>query len=244
MKASRGQTIDLYLDGVLRLPVGERSPYFPTSRRAVKNNSMAVNKAFVWALAGLNTTARTSVQFWDNDTVVENTAVNMDMTGVNSLPLLKDASVTAVLNYASAQGYTAISSASDLIWVLDPARAQVRTVSYPSLAVNTSRQASTTQDAQVSASVDITATLSLSGGQSGKVELKYADDTGFTTNVRTVQQGSNGNTGSLTIGLNITQLGTATLTGVVPAGKYYRLVTTNVTGSPTFGTPLIQEVLI
>lgn len=119
-----------------------------------------------------------------------------------------------------------------------------RSFSNPSLAINTSRQASTSQDAQVSASVDITTTLSLSGGTAGKVALQYADNTDFTTNVVTVQSFTNSNTGTLTLGLNTSQIGTASLTGIIPVGKYYRLVTTNVTGTSTYGTPVIQEVLL
>lgn len=119
-----------------------------------------------------------------------------------------------------------------------------RSFSNPSLAVNTSRQPSTTRDTMVNASIDITSTISLTTGQTGKVALQYADNTGFTTNVVNVQSATNGNTGSLTIGLNLSQVYTAALTGIVPANKFYRLVTTNVTGTPTYGTPVIQEVLL
>lgn len=120
----------------------------------------------------------------------------------------------------------------------------VKEFSNPSLAVNTSRQPSTTRDTLVNASVDITSTISLITGQNGKVSLQYADNTGFSTNVVTVQSATNGNTGALTIGLNLSQVYTAALTGIIPAGKFYRLVTTNVTGTPTYGTPVIQEVLL
>lgn len=116
--------------------------------------------------------------------------------------------------------------------------------STPSLAVNTARQASVNQRAFVSASVDITATLSLITGQTGKVTLQYADNSAFTTNVVSLQPSSNGNTGSLTLGLNLGQIVTATVTGIIPEGKYYRLLTTNITGTPTYGTPVIQEVLL
>lgn len=130
-----------------------------------------------------------------------------------------------------------------ITWLTIPSVAY-RTFNNPSLAVNTARQASTTQDALVSASVPITATLSLTTGQQGTVTLQYADNSAFTTNVVSVQPSSNGNTGSLAIGLNLGQVVTATMTGVIPAGKYYRLLTTNVTGTPTYGTPVIQEVLL
>lgn len=119
-----------------------------------------------------------------------------------------------------------------------------RSFSNPSLAVNTSRQPSVTRDTMVNASVDITSTISLTTGQTGKVSLQYADNSAFNVNVVNVQSATNGNTGALTIGLNLSQVYTAALTGIVPAGKYYRLVTTNVTGTPTYGTPVIQEVLL
>lgn len=112
------------------------------------------------------------------------------------------------------------------------------------LAVNTARQASTTQDADVIGSVDITTTLSLTGGTAGKVSLQYADNNTFTTNLVTVSEGTTSNTGTLTIGLALSQIGTAIVKGIIPANKYYRLSTTNVTGTPTYGTPLVQEVLL
>lgn len=114
----------------------------------------------------------------------------------------------------------------------------------PSLAINTARQPSTTRDTLVNASVDITASLSLTTGQKGSVTLRYADDSGFTTNVVNVQVSTNGNTGTLALGLALGQIVTSTVSGIVPAGKYYELLTTNVTGSPTYGTPVIQEVLL
>lgn len=154
-----------------------------------------------------------------------------------------DASVTAILSTINSNLSTSMTS-DDVVIGSDCSKILGRSFTNPSLAINTSRQPSTTRDTLVTASVDITASLNLSGGTSGKVELKYADDSAFTTNVKTVQGSANGNTGTLTIGLGITQLCTATVTGIVPAGKYYRLVTTNVTGTPTYGTPQIQEVLL
>lgn len=127
---------------------------------------------------------------------------------------------------------------------LNAVSTSTRAFSSPSRAVNTAYQPSTTRDTEVHASVDVTTTLSLSGGTTGKVTLQYADDSGFTTNVVSVQQYTNGNTGTLTLGLNISQIGTADLSGIIPAGKYYRLLTTNTTGTPTFGTPVVSEVLL
>lgn len=119
-----------------------------------------------------------------------------------------------------------------------------RIFNTPTRSLNTAFQISTTQDAFVSYSVDISCTMSLTSGQTGSVTLQYADDSGFTTNVKTVQSGSNGNTGTLTIGLALTQIGTAQLSGMIPSSKYVKLVTTNVTGTPTFTYKSASEVLL
>jgi secreted Zn-dependent insulinase-like peptidase len=124
-----------------------------------------------------------------------------------------------------------------------PTGTTTRTFNNPSRSLNTAFQISTTQDALVSYAVDISASLSLSGGQTGTVNLQYADDSGFTTNVKTVQSAANGNTGTLTVGLNLTQLGTATVSGMVPAGKYVRVAAVNTAGTPTFTFKTSQEVL-
>lgn len=119
-----------------------------------------------------------------------------------------------------------------------------RVFSNPTRTLNSAYQISTTQDAVVSYAIDISASLSLTGGQTGVVSLQYADDSGFTTNVKTVNAGSSGNTGALTIGLGLTQTTSVTVSGVVPAAKYAKLITASTTGSPTFAFRSAQEVLI
>jgi len=119
-----------------------------------------------------------------------------------------------------------------------------RSFANPTRSLNTSFQPSTTRDAIVSYSVDVTTALSLTGGQAGTVYLRYADDTGFTTNVTEVCRFSSSNTGALTIGLALNQISTGTLSGVIPANKFVRLVTANDTGTPTFTYRRAQEVLI
>lgn len=118
-----------------------------------------------------------------------------------------------------------------------------RSFSYPTRSLNTAFQPSTSRDCFVSYSVDIACTLSLTTGQSGSVILEYADDSGITTNVKTVQSTANANTGTLAIGLALTQTATASLTGIIPTGKYVRLRTVNTTGTPTFTYRGSQEVL-
>lgn len=119
-----------------------------------------------------------------------------------------------------------------------------KTFTSPSRSVNTAFQISSSQDAEVSYSVDITTALTLSGGAAGTVYLEYADDSGFTTNVKEVAHFTTSNTGTLVVGITLNQQATARLGGVIPAGKYVRLRTNNTTGTPTYGTPVGEEVLV
>lgn len=110
--------------------------------------------------------------------------------------------------------------------------------------LNTAAQISATRDVSVSYAVDIACTLTLTGGQAGTVILEYADDSAFMTNVVEVCRTSNGNTGTLTIGLSLTQTATGAVSGIIPAGKYRRLRTVNTTGTPTFTARPGQEVTL
>lgn len=121
---------------------------------------------------------------------------------------------------------------------------RARSFSYLTPTLNSAAQLSATRDAFVSYAVDIAVTISLTAGATGTVFLEIADDSGFTTNVQELARFVNGNTGTLTIGLNLTQNLTGTLTGIVPAGKYRRLRTANTVGTPTFTARPSQEVLL
>lgn len=159
------------------------------------------------------------------------------------MPLLNWGDIPSNLQMGPNQVIGANSDASDFAALTVPT-VVTRTFNNPSRSLNSAFQISTTQDAFVSYAVDVAATLSLVTGQTGTVTLQYADDSGFTTNVKTIQASVNGNTGSLTIGLNLTQTATATVSGMVPAGKYAKLVTANTTGTPTFTFKTAQEVLV
>lgn len=141
------------------------------------------------------------------------------------------------------QTITPDSTATNFVATTIP-QINARTFNNPSRTVNTAFQISTTQDAEVNYSVDITTSVSLSGGASGTVFLEYADNSAFTTNVKSVSQYTNANTGTLVVGLTLNQIGTAALSGLIPASKYVRLRTNNNTGTPTYGTPVSQEVLL
>lgn len=118
--------------------------------------------------------------------------------------------------------------------------ATARSFANPSRTLNSAFQISTTRDAFVSYSVNVSVISALIAGQSGTVFLEYADDNGFTTNVKTVAEGTNATGGVL----NITNIGTVNVGGIIPTNKYVRLRTANNTGTPTFTFMRCQEVLL
>lgn len=147
-----------------------------------------------------------------------------------------------------------VNTSSGLIWlqisIVGANTSLIAPMSIPKVqttatrTLNSAFQVNSSRNSMVNYSVDIAATISLTTGQSGTVFLEIASDSGFTTNVQTISQFTNGNAGSLTIGLNLTQTNTGCLTGFVPSGYYCRLRTANNTGTPTFTYKIGQEVLI
>lgn len=107
---------------------------------------------------------------------------------------------------------------------------EYRTISWASVTrpLNTSWQMGADRNCMIVYSVSITSTLSLSGGQSGTVNLQTSPDNVTWTTVATT---TNNNTGTLVIGLNTSAAQTATLSTVVRAGYYVRLQTV---GTSTF----------
>jgi len=104
-------------------------------------------------------------------------------------------------------------------------------VNTRSIATGTAYQPSTSRYTMVSVSVQVACALSLTGGAAGNVSLQTSPDNITYT---TVQQLTNANSGSLTIGLNITNTNGAVLSAVLPPNYYYKLVSAATTGSPTF----------
>lgn len=119
-----------------------------------------------------------------------------------------------------------------------------RSITGATRSINSAFQVSSTRDAIVSYTVDIACTLSITGGQVGTVTLEYADDSGISTNVVSVASTVNGNSGTLTIGLAITQTASAAVSGYIPIGKYVRIRTTNTTSTPNFTYRSANEVLL
>lgn len=114
-----------------------------------------------------------------------------------------------------------------------------RSVSTVTPTLNSSAaQISTTRDALVSYHVDLATTLSLTTGQTGTATLSISiDNITFTE----IARFTNGNSGTLAIGLGLTQTVTGALVGYVPAGYYRKIVTS---GTGTFTSRAGQEILL
>lgn len=97
---------------------------------------------------------------------------------------------------------------------------------------NTAYQVSATNPSEIKVSSQISASLSLSGGQGGEVYLEYSANgsTGWTLGGMI----SGSNTGALTIGLSTVQVTGGMLSVWLPTGYYWRLRTNNTTGTPTY----------
>ena len=119
-----------------------------------------------------------------------------------------------------------------------------RSFSYPTRSLNTCFQVSSTRDAQVTYAVDIQTNITLTTGQQGTVYLRTYNNSGCTTGTQELQRFVNGQTGTLTIGLALTQNVTAALSGIIPGGAFVQLVTENNTGTPTFTARPGEEVLL
>lgn len=119
-----------------------------------------------------------------------------------------------------------------------------RSASYPTRALNTCFQPSASRDVLAVYPVEISANLSLSGGTVGTVYLRTYTNNTCSTGTQELMRAVNSNTGALTIGLNTTQTGTGTLTGVISAGLWAQLVTENTSGSPAFTSRPGQEVAL
>lgn len=119
-----------------------------------------------------------------------------------------------------------------------------RSFVYQTRALNTCFQISSTRDALVTYAVDIATSLSLTAGQQGTVYLRIYSNSSCSTGTQEIMRFSNGQTGTLTIGLALNQNVTAALHGVIPAGSWVQLVTENNTGTPTFTARPGQEVLL
>lgn len=104
-------------------------------------------------------------------------------------------------------------------------------VASRTVVASTAYQPSTSRYTNVTVSVQISCTISLTTGQAGSYSIQTSPDGTTYTTIQTI---TNSNSGSLTIGLNLTNTNGGTLNATVVPGGYYKLVTTTTTGTPTF----------
>lgn len=165
------------------------------------------------------------------------TSVGLSSTdfSVSGSPVTTSGSITANLN-------TTGVSAGTYDWVTVDTKGRVTSAGnapVPTIIASGARnfnqayQISSTRPTTISVSVQISCNLSLTGGQAGNVQLQISPN--GSTGWLTVAQFTASNTGTLTIGLNTTQISGGQLVFEdLPAGYYWQLVTTNTTGTPTY----------
>lgn len=248
----RKQTIAPDGHRVLRLPVKQEivSPYFRRQNSAREEAPgrdiriffvyMANVKAVVFGLTNGPTTISPNILFYQDDgTVVEDASatIGVQLSGIDDQATYQSSLTSAIATYAGNQGHTV----TDYIWAVGMNGPNAsRSFANPSRTLNSAFQISTSRDAEVSYSVDIACASTVLAGQKGKVTLQYADDSGFTTNVVSVCESETGTSALLGLATN----NAIPLPGIIPAGKYVRIATANVVGTPTFTFRRSQEVLI
>lgn len=139
-----------------------------------------------------------------------------------------------------------VGSAAKLPWanVSGPpnfALAVTRTATAVTRGLNTCFQSSATLDTIASYYVEIAATINLTGSQTGTVTLETFTDSGCTTGTVELGRAVNGNSGTIVLGLALTQTYIGALSGVIPAGRWAKIRTANTTGTPTFTARPGQE---
>lgn len=247
------QTIRPSTKDAFRLPMsagGILSPYFPMSgcqetdrcRIILILNIMAVTKVIATAINPSNQNLSVNAQFYNGTVWVNEYNIDIPNSYYTTPENIVQGAIDVILNYAVGAGYSAITSAANIVWPSTGLAAQARSFSTPARALDTAYQPSASKDTLGFWSVSVPCALSLTGGENGAVVLEYADNSGMSTNLVTVGTFRNGNTGTLTLGLNTLQIYGGQISGVIPAGKYFRLRTVDTTGTPTQASVSAEEI--
>lgn len=168
----------------------------------------------------------------------------IDLSLYDTSAQIRAAIYAAIVTEAGVRGYSSFVNSDIIDLGAGVPSVPALTFASPSRSLNSAFQVSASLNSIVSYTGNTTNTLSLTGGTQGTDYLEYADDSGFTTNVVEVGHAVSSNTGTLTIGLNTSQISAWTLSGMIPAAKYVRIRTQNNTGSPTHTLVKSQEVTI
>lgn len=119
-----------------------------------------------------------------------------------------------------------------------------RTFNYPSRALNSCFQISSTKDADFHYKVDVTTGLSLTSGAQGTITATSYTNSGCTTGAQSIADGTSAQTGTLVVGLAINQVNSISLDGTLPANKWIKITTVNTVGTPTFTIRAVQSEVI
>ena len=137
-----------------------------------------------------------------------------------------DGSVTNEIQQLSIAGYVLSINGTGGNSVILPSPA-ARVFKTPTFAeITTASQLSTTRDSYVSYDIPAAVSIVVLAGQSVNAKLQYADNSGMTTNLITLSSQTISNSGLL----GLTQGNTLKLCGIVPSGKYRKVIFT-VTGT-------------
>lgn len=138
---------------------------------------------------------------------------------------------TGAQGTTGAIGSTGSTGSTGTTGAQGPAGFSTITPSTPSRTIGTAFQPSATNAVFCLYSIQIACTASVSGGQTGQVQL-LSDASNPPTTVRATLV--NQNTSTLTIGLTVVNNQTSILSYLVPIGHYIKLVSTNTTGTPSY----------
>lgn len=104
-------------------------------------------------------------------------------------------------------------------------------------------QVSSTRNALVSYSVDVSTALSLTSGQVGTVAINSYTNSSCTSGLTELDSMQSGISGALVVGLGVANPQTVKVTAWVPSNTYIEIVNTQTTGAPTFAYRKGTEVL-
>lgn len=224
-----GGTVFQYIrgDGTLSTFPAIPSAQVNADWNSVSGVSQILNKPTLGTAASQNSTAfATSSQGSKADTAIQTATA----------PIVKNAT-DITLSAATTSSAGSMSAADKTKLDAFPSY-QSRSFTATTPALNTAAQLDASRDTMVFYYVDVNVTSPLLAGTTSNLYLEYADNVGMTTNLVSFGPSTSAVSGIL----NLNSTGPVMLSAVIPAGKYRRIRTVNVQGTPTYTVRQSQEV--